>query len=106
MGNDEHDTIAKSEGAEKPEVDEEHGNTIPKPEITDEHQEKAKEMAKAYEDDRPTIGLPGTSNTVSGQAVSEWVDDDGKPKFGEVEDGIKREDVMGVRDKETDEEND
>ncbi len=67
-----------------------------KPEVTDEHREKAKEMAKAYQDDRPTIGLPGTSNTVSGQAVGEWVDEDGSPKFGESAD-IKREDVMGVR---------
>ena len=50
--------------------------TIPKPEVTDEHREKAKEMAKAYEDDRPTIGLPGSSNTVTGQAVSDWVDGD------------------------------
>lgn len=70
-----------------------------KPEVTDEHEAKAKEMAKAYDDDRPTIGLPGTSNTVAGQAVSEWVDEDGKPKFGEVAEGegVKREDVMGVR---------
>ncbi|MCV7421233.1 hypothetical protein H7K45_11840 [Mycobacterium yunnanensis] len=71
-----------------------------KPEVTDEHREKAKEMAKAYQDDRPTVGLPGTSNTVTGQAVSEWIDEDGNPKFGEVEEGggVKREDVMGVRE--------
>ena len=67
-----------------------------KPEVTDEHRDKAKEMAKAYEDDRPTIGLPGTSNTVSGQAVGEWVDEDGSPKFGDAAD-VKREDVMGER---------
>ena len=75
--------------------------TIPKPEVTDKHRKEAKEMAKAYEDDRPTIGLPGTSNTVTGQAVTDWVDDDGNPKFGEVKDGegVKREDVMGVRQK-------
>ena len=73
--------------------------TIPKPEVTEEHRDKAKEMAKAYDDDRPTIGLPGSSNTVSGQAVSDWVDDDGNPKFGDVEEGggVKREDVMGQR---------
>jgi hypothetical protein len=75
--------------------------TIPKPEVTDKHREEAKKMAKSYEDDRPTIGLPGTSNTVSGQAVSDWVDDEGNPKFGEVKDGegLKREDVMGTREK-------
>lgn len=74
-----------------------------KPEVTEEHQAKAKEMAKAYQDERPTIGLPGTSNTVSGQAVAEWVDDDGSPKFGEVKEGagIKREDVMGTNEEAT-----
>lgn len=73
---------------------------IPKPDITDEHREKAKEMAKAYEDDRPTVGVPGTSNTVTGQAVADWIDDDGKPKYGEVENGgIDRDDVMGTREK-------
>lgn len=78
----------------------EHG-TIPKPDVTDEHREKAKDMAKAYQDDRPTIGLPGSSNTVTGQAVSDWVDEDGSPKFGDVENGggVTREDVMGVREK-------
>jgi hypothetical protein len=75
--------------------------TIPKPEVTEENREEAKEMAKAYEDDRPTVALPGTSNTVTGQAVSEWVDEDGNPKYGAVEEGggIKREDVMGTREK-------
>lgn len=74
-------------------------DTIPKPEVTEQHREKAKEMAKAYDDDRPTVGMPGTSNTVAGQAVGEWVDDDGSPKYGEVdsEGGIKREDFMGER---------
>lgn len=67
-----------------------------KPEVTDEHRAVAKEMAKAYEDDRPTIGLPGTSNTVAGQAVGEWVDEDGNPKFGEAA-NVKHEDVMGER---------
>jgi hypothetical protein len=71
--------------------------TVPKPEVTDEHREKAKEMAKAYEDDRPTVGMPGTSNTVSGQAVADWLDDDGSPKYGEVDGEIKREDIMGER---------
>jgi hypothetical protein len=54
-----------------------------KPEITDEHKEKAKEMRKDYEEDRPTISMPGTDGAVSGTAVNEWVDDDGNPKFSE-----------------------
>lgn len=80
---------------------------IPKPEVTDEHREKAAEMAKAYEDDRPTATLPGTSNTVTGQAIADWIDDDGKPKYGEVEGGgVKREDVMGVREQTANEKSD
>jgi hypothetical protein len=71
-------------------------DTIPKPEVTDEHREKAKEMAKAYEDDRPTVSLPGTANTVTGQAVADWVDEDGSPKFGEVENGgVDEKEVLG-----------
>ena len=48
-----------------------------KPEVTDEHREKAKEMAKEYEDDRPTVTLPGSDGTVSGTAVADWTDKDG-----------------------------
>lgn len=48
------------------------------PEVTDEHQEKAKEMRKAYDDDLQTTTLPGSDGTVSGTAVSEWVDDKDK----------------------------
>jgi hypothetical protein len=54
-----------------------------KPEITDEHKAKAKAMRKDYEQDRPTITMPGTDGAVSGTAVNEWVDDDGNPKFGD-----------------------
>jgi hypothetical protein len=49
-----------------------------KPEVTDEHREKAKEMAKAYDDDLQTTSMPGTGGTVSGTAVTEWVDDEDK----------------------------
>lgn len=69
-----------------------------KPEVTDEHRERAKEMAKAYEDDRPTVSMPGTANTVTGQAVADWVDEDGKPKHGEVPDGgVDEAEVLGER---------
>jgi hypothetical protein len=54
-----------------------------KPEVTDEHREKAKEMAKSMNDDRPTIKLPGSDGAVAGTAVNDWVDDDGNPKFSE-----------------------
>lgn len=52
-----------------------------KPEITDEHKEKAKEMAKAYSDDLQTTTLPGSSGTVSGTSVTDWVDDEHKGKI-------------------------
>jgi hypothetical protein len=49
-----------------------------KPEVTDEHKEKAKEMAKAYDEDRPSTTLPGSEGTVSGTAITDWVDDKDK----------------------------
>jgi hypothetical protein len=52
-----------------------------KPEVTDEHREKAKEMARAYDEDRPTSTLPGSDGTVSGTAVTDWVDDEDKGKI-------------------------
>lgn len=48
-----------------------------KPEVTDEHKAQAKEMAKAYQDDRPTTTMPGTGGTVSGTAVADWPGADG-----------------------------
>jgi hypothetical protein len=52
-----------------------------KPEVSEEHKQKAKEMAKDYDDTRPTIKMPGTDGAVSGTAVNEWIDDEGKPKY-------------------------
>lgn len=66
-------------------------NVTPRPEVTDEHRERAHEMAKALDDGRPTVAMPGTGHTVTGTAVNEWLDDDGKPKFGEVEHEIERQ---------------
>jgi hypothetical protein len=55
----------------------ESGQLTEKPEVTDEHKEKAKEMARAY-DDLETTTLPGSGGTVSGTAVTDWVDDKDK----------------------------
>jgi hypothetical protein len=53
------------------------------PKLTGEAREQAEEILKDYDtDDRPTVVLPGSGGTVSGTAVSEWVDEDGNPKFG------------------------
>lgn len=37
----------------------------------------------AYEDNRPTSVLPGSAGTVSGTAVTDWLDDEGNPKYDE-----------------------
>ncbi|WP_101950377.1 hypothetical protein [Mycobacterium sp. 3519A] len=55
----------------------ESGQLTEKPEVTEQHREKAKEMARAY-DDLETTTLPGSSGTVSGTAVTDWVDDKDK----------------------------
>jgi hypothetical protein len=60
------------------------GQMTEKPEVTEEHRAKAREMHEAYEEDRPTTVLPGSGGTVAGTAVSDWVDDDGNPKFGDA----------------------
>jgi hypothetical protein len=51
-----------------------------KPEVTDEHKAKAKEMVEAYDDSRPTTTLPGSGGTISGTAITDWVDDKDKGK--------------------------
>jgi hypothetical protein len=51
-----------------------------KPEVTEEHKAKAKEMAKSYDENPQTTTLPGSGGTVSGTAVTEWVDDKDKGK--------------------------
>jgi hypothetical protein len=51
-----------------------------KPEVTDEHKETAKEMAKSYDEHPQTTTLPGTGGTVSGTAITDWVDDKDKGK--------------------------
>ena len=38
-------------------------------------------MAKAYDEDRPTSTLPGSGGTVSGTAVTDWVDEKDKGKI-------------------------
>jgi hypothetical protein len=59
----------------------ESGQLTEKPEVTDKHQDQAKEMAKAYSDDLQTTTLPGSDGTVAGTAVTDWVDDEDKGKI-------------------------
>jgi hypothetical protein len=52
------------------------------PEPSEEGKDKVRQMREAYNDDRPTAVLPGTGGTITGVAVTEWLDDEGNPKFG------------------------
>jgi hypothetical protein len=52
------------------------------PELSEEGKEKVRQMRKAYDEDRPTVVLPGTGGTITGVAINEWLDDEGNPKFG------------------------
>ena len=54
-------------------------------ELSEEGKEKVQRMQQAYDDDRETVALPGTDNTITGVAINEWLDDDGNPKFGKDE---------------------
>ena len=89
------DKLAEAQRDAEPETDEHHQVTseppepepTEKPEITDEHKEKAAEMHKAYEEERPAIKMPGTGGAVAGTAVHDWIDEDGNPKFSEQSSG-------------------
>lgn len=88
QGTDELKSTQQRRNAE-PETDESHNvvdapdppEPTDKPEVTDEHKDKAKGMRKDYEEERPTITMPGTDGAISGTAVNDWIDDDGNPKF-------------------------
>lgn len=51
------------------------------PVVGEDAKARAREMTKAYED-RPTAVLPGSGNTVTGTAVNEWLDEEGRPIYG------------------------
>ena len=57
-----------------------------KPEVTEEHKAVAREMHKVYEEDRPTVTMPGTDGAVAGTAVNDWLDEDGNPKYSDTTD--------------------
>src|ERR1700743_1704729 len=60
-------------------------------ELSDEGKEQVQRMQNAYDDDRETVALPGTDNTITGVAINDWLDDDGEPKFGKDEQQNKDE---------------
>jgi hypothetical protein len=55
------------------------------PELSEEGKEEVRKMQEAYDDSRPTSVMPGTNKTITGVAVTEWLDDEGNPKFGKEE---------------------
>ena len=59
-----------------------HQTSSERPELSDEGKETVRRMQEAYDDNRPTAVMPGTGGTITGVAVSEWLDDEGNPKFG------------------------
>jgi hypothetical protein len=69
----------------------ESGQIAEKPEPSDEQNEQAKDMAKSYVEERPTTVLPGSGATVTGTAVNDWIDDEGNPVHGEVDENRKEE---------------
>jgi hypothetical protein len=56
--------------------------TTEKPRVTEENRKEAERVMKSYDSDRSTVTLPGSHGTVSGTAVNDWLDDDGKPIYG------------------------
>lgn len=60
-------------------------NTSVMPEPDEDAQKEAERIMEAYED-RPTLVMPGSGKTITGTAVSNWLDDDGNPKFADDED--------------------
>jgi hypothetical protein len=66
-------------------VDDNNQTSSQTPELSEEGKEEVRRMQEAYDEDRPTVALPGTDGTITGVAINEWLDDDGNPKFGKDE---------------------
>jgi hypothetical protein len=62
-----------------------------KPEVKEEHKKVAKEMMKEYDEERPTVKMPGSQGTVAGTAVADWLDEDGNPKYSDESKGASDE---------------
>src|ERR1700759_3295985 len=71
-------------------------------ELSEEGKEAVQRMQAAYDDDRETVALPGTDNTITGVAINEWLDDDGNPKFGKDEQQNKDEQQDGKAEQQND----
>ena len=83
MSSDQQDTQQQDEDTQQ----QDDRKMTEKPEVKEEHKEKAKEMAREYDEDRPTVKMPGSDGTVAGTAVADWLDDEGNPKYGDESKG-------------------
>jgi hypothetical protein len=82
--------VSTEERTDKKDVETyESGQIAEKPEVSDEQKEDAKKMAESYVEQRPTTVLPGSVATVTGTAVNDWIDDEGNPVHGEVDESRK-----------------
>ncbi len=63
--------------------DKQAGNEKPVP--NEDAKVRAAKMMQAYEDNRPTLVLPGSGKTITGTAVGDWLDEDGNPKYANGE---------------------
>ena len=45
------------------------------PELSEEGKAEVQRMQDTYDDERPTVALPGTGNTITGVAINEWLDE-------------------------------
>lgn len=52
------------------------------PQVTEAHRKEAERIMESYDESRPTATLPGSDGTVTGTAVNDWLDDEGKPLYG------------------------
>ena len=76
----------QQEGTDQQDVERyDSGQIAEKPEPTDEQKQNAEEMRKSYVEDRPTTVLPGSGSTVTGTAINDWIDDEGNPVHGDVD---------------------
>jgi hypothetical protein len=66
---------AEQKDTEQPDTGQQTEGTVPRP--SDEAVKMAKETAELYNEDRPTVVLPGSHGTISGTAINDWLDDDG-----------------------------
>jgi hypothetical protein len=93
---DSEQTTDDEQGSEQPEEEQDTGDQEQERfegdvELSEEGREEVHQMVEAYKD-KPTAVLPGTHGTITGTAVSEWLDDEGNPKYGDSEEHPYAED--------------